>query len=84
MSVTFFYLAIQNMHCAAFQTISSSPCCRRIAPTLLLDVPLDSAIMKEEIFGPLLPIITVRENEKNVMLLDHQTFRHLFLLTLLD
>ncbi|EES15756.1 aldehyde dehydrogenase [Sorghum bicolor] len=31
----------------------------RIAPTLLLDVPLDSAIMKEEIFGPLLPIITV-------------------------
>ncbi|KAL5648499.1 hypothetical protein ACJX0J_039308, partial [Zea mays] len=31
----------------------------RIAPTLLLDVPLDSAMMKEEIFGPLLPIITV-------------------------
>jgi aldehyde dehydrogenase (NAD+) len=35
---------------------------RRIAPTLLLDVPLDSAMMKEEIFGPLLPIITVRKN----------------------
>ncbi|WVZ88665.1 hypothetical protein U9M48_035157 [Paspalum notatum var. saurae] len=31
----------------------------KIAPTLLLDVPLDSTIMKEEIFGPLLPIITV-------------------------
>ncbi|XP_048529203.1 aldehyde dehydrogenase family 3 member H1-like [Triticum urartu] len=31
----------------------------KIAPTIFLDVPLDSAIMKEEIFGPLLPIITV-------------------------
>ncbi|EEF39460.1 conserved hypothetical protein [Ricinus communis] len=30
-----------------------------IAPTLLLDVPEDSQIMQEEIFGPLLPIITV-------------------------
>lgn len=34
--------------------------CRKIAPTLLLDVPHDSLIMDEEIFGPLLPIITVR------------------------
>uniref|UniRef100_A0ACD5Y571 Uncharacterized protein n=1 Tax=Avena sativa TaxID=4498 RepID=A0ACD5Y571_AVESA len=31
----------------------------KIAPTIYLDVPLDSAIMKDEIFGPLLPIITV-------------------------
>ncbi|KQJ92012.1 hypothetical protein BRADI_4g41190v3 [Brachypodium distachyon] len=31
----------------------------KIAPTILLDVPLDSAIMREEIFGPFLPIITV-------------------------
>lgn len=47
---------------------------RRIAPTLLLDVPLDSAMMKEEIFGPLLPIITVRKNgkRKKGMLLDQQ------------
>lgn len=28
-----------------------------IAPTLILDPPLDSAIMQEEIFGPLLPVI---------------------------
>ena len=28
-----------------------------IAPTVLEDVPLDAAIMREEIFGPLLPII---------------------------
>lgn len=31
----------------------------RISPTVLLDVPRDSLIMSEEIFGPLLPIITV-------------------------
>ncbi|KAL6522178.1 hypothetical protein OROMI_032055 [Orobanche minor] len=31
----------------------------KIAPTILLDVPEDSLIMNEEIFGPLLPIITV-------------------------
>eukprot|EP00252_Welwitschia_mirabilis_P024413 TRINITY_DN7234_c0_g1_i1.p1 TRINITY_DN7234_c0_g1~~TRINITY_DN7234_c0_g1_i1.p1 ORF type:complete len:479 (+),score=103.05 TRINITY_DN7234_c0_g1_i1:281-1717(+) len=30
-----------------------------ISPTLLLDVPRNSSIMEEEIFGPLLPIITV-------------------------
>lgn len=33
--------------------------CRKMAPTILLDVPQDSAIMNEEIFGPLLPIVTV-------------------------
>ncbi|CAL9058258.1 aldehyde dehydrogenase family 3 member H1-like isoform X1 [Musa acuminata AAA Group] len=33
----------------------------RIAPTILLDVPSDSLIMKEEVFGPLLPIVTVDE-----------------------
>ncbi|XP_060214438.1 aldehyde dehydrogenase [Lycium barbarum] len=35
----------------------------KIAPTILLDVPEDSLIMKEEIFGPLLPIITVNKVE---------------------
>ncbi|MBA0837235.1 hypothetical protein Goarm_009410, partial [Gossypium armourianum] len=30
----------------------------QIAPTIFLDVPVNSLIMKEEIFGPLLPIIT--------------------------
>jgi aldehyde dehydrogenase (NAD+) len=34
---------------------------RKIAPTLLLDVPQDSAIMTGEIFGPLLPIVTVSD-----------------------
>ncbi|KAJ4950289.1 hypothetical protein NE237_027121 [Protea cynaroides] len=35
----------------------------KIAPTFLLDVPEDSQIMNEEIFGPLLPIVTVDKVE---------------------
>lgn len=35
------------------------PQCRFIEPTILVDPPLKAAIMNEEIFGPLLPIITV-------------------------
>ncbi|KAI9097645.1 hypothetical protein K1719_025416 [Acacia pycnantha] len=37
----------------------------RIAPTILLDAPRNSLIMKEEIFGPLLPIITVNKLEES-------------------
>ncbi|KAJ7959155.1 Aldehyde dehydrogenase [Quillaja saponaria] len=37
----------------------------RIAPTILLDVPRDSLIMNEEIFGPLLPILTVDKVEES-------------------
>lgn len=33
--------------------------CRLIEPTVLVDPPLKAGIMTEEIFGPLLPIITV-------------------------
>ncbi|KAK7358782.1 hypothetical protein VNO77_00721 [Canavalia gladiata] len=31
----------------------------KIAPTIILDVPEDAMVMQEEIFGPILPIITV-------------------------
>ena len=37
---------------------SSNRATRYIAPTLLTDVNLESKLMKEEIFGPLLPILT--------------------------
>ncbi|KAK7261538.1 hypothetical protein RIF29_27852 [Crotalaria pallida] len=37
-----------------------------IEPTILLDPPLDSAIMTEEIFGPLLPIITLEKIENGI------------------
>lgn len=36
----------------------SDPERRFIEPTVLVDVPLDSPIMQEEIFGPVLPLIT--------------------------
>lgn len=38
--------------------------CRIIEPTILLDPPLDAQIMTEEIFGPLLPIITVKSTHR--------------------
>ncbi|GJW75236.1 aldehyde dehydrogenase family 3 member F1-like protein [Tanacetum coccineum] len=37
-----------------------------IEPTILLDPPLDAAIMTEEIFGPLLPIITLENIEDSI------------------
>ncbi|XP_047982818.1 aldehyde dehydrogenase family 3 member F1-like [Salvia hispanica] len=37
-----------------------------IEPTLLLDPPLDAQIMTEEIFGPLLPIITLDNIEESI------------------
>ncbi|XP_029997441.1 aldehyde dehydrogenase family 3 member B1 [Sphaeramia orbicularis] len=37
-----------------------------IAPTVLVDVTEDDALMEEEIFGPILPIITVESLEKGI------------------
>lgn len=45
----------------------------KIAPTIFLDVPLDSAMMKEEIFGPLLPIITVEKIHESFGLINSMT-----------
>ncbi len=39
---------------------------RYIAPTLLTDVDLDSKLMNEEIFGPLLPIIPVQSTDEAI------------------
>lgn len=36
---------------------------RRISPTIILNPPIGSALMKEEIFGPLLPIISLPSSE---------------------
>lgn len=35
----------------------------KIAPTIILDAPEDSSLMNEEIFGPILPIVTVDKIE---------------------
>ncbi|KAF8023658.1 hypothetical protein BT93_F0989 [Corymbia citriodora subsp. variegata] len=42
----------------------------QIAPTILLDVPRDSLIMNEEIFGPLLPILTVDKLEESYHIIN--------------
>lgn len=44
---------------------------RFIEPTILLDPPLDAEIMTEEIFGPILPIITVTNNILNSLYLQN-------------
>lgn len=43
---------------------------RYIAPTLLDNVKKDSPIMQEEIFGPVLPIITYKQKEEVLQLID--------------
>lgn len=37
-----------------------------IQPTILLDPPLSSEIMNDEIFGPLLPVITLKRIEESI------------------
>ncbi|GAV59774.1 Aldedh domain-containing protein [Cephalotus follicularis] len=37
-----------------------------IEPTILVDPPLDAEIMKEEIFGPFLPIITLNDIKESI------------------
>ena len=44
----------------------SDPDERYIAPTVLVDVPIDSAIMQEEVFGPILPVLEIDSVESVV------------------
>lgn len=41
-----------------------------VEPTILVDPPLDAAIMTEEIFGPLLPIITLDKVEDSIAFIN--------------
>ena len=41
----------------------SNPAERYLAPTVLIDVPPDAPILQEEIFGPVLPVVTYRTLE---------------------
>ncbi|KAJ6775106.1 ALDEHYDE DEHYDROGENASE [Salix purpurea] len=45
----------------------------KIAPTIFLDVPEDSQLMQEEIFGPLLPIITVENVKDSIDLINSKS-----------
>lgn len=39
---------------------------KKLQPTLILNPSLDSGIMKEEIFGPLLPVFTVKNIQESI------------------
>ncbi|KAM9117878.1 aldehyde dehydrogenase family 3 member A2-like isoform 1-T1 [Pangshura tecta] len=43
-----------------------------IAPTILTDVSPDSKIMKEEIFGPLLPIVTIKSADEAIEFINQR------------
>jgi aldehyde dehydrogenase (NAD+) len=43
---------------------SADPAERYIAPTVLVDVPEEAGILREEIFGPVLPVLTYRTPEE--------------------
>lgn len=39
---------------------------RYVAPTILTNVPLDAAVMQDEIFGPILPVLTYRSIDEAI------------------
>lgn len=43
---------------------------RYIEPTVLTDVPLDAAVMGEEIFGPILPVISVASLDEAIAIVE--------------
>jgi aldehyde dehydrogenase (NAD+) len=57
-------LAGQRVHIGGRVDVAA----RFVEPTIVLDPPLDSALMQEEIFGPVLPVITVDDMDEAVRL----------------
>ena len=47
----------------------TEPAWRRLAPCLVLDLPLHSALMQEEIFGPVLPVLTYDNTDQALALI---------------
>lgn len=41
-----------------------------LAPTLILDVPMEASLMQEEIFGPILPVLTFRTLEEVITIVN--------------
>lgn len=50
----------------------TDPTQRFIEPTIVTDVKPDDAIMQEEIFGPVLPIITVATPEEAIEFINQR------------
>ncbi len=51
-------------------TLGAAPQKQKIAPTLVLDPPLDHPIMQQEIFGPLLPIISCKNMDEAIAFIN--------------
>ncbi len=49
---------------------SCSPVEKYVAPTLLLNPPFECRVMKEEIFGPILPVISYQNDDDMFSILD--------------
>ena len=47
---------------------------RYIAPTVMTDVDVGSAVMREEIFGPILPIVNVQSVNEAVAFINARCF----------
>jgi aldehyde dehydrogenase (NAD+) len=43
---------------------------RYVAPTVLTDVPLDAQIMQDEIFGPLLPVVSIQALDEALRIIN--------------
>lgn len=50
---------------------SSASNARKIPPTVIVDPALDTAVMSEEIFGPVLPILTYKNREDAQRIIAH-------------
>ncbi len=48
----------------------TDPAARYFAPTLVTDVTKDSALMREEIFGPILPLVAYRDLDQAIALIQ--------------
>jgi coniferyl-aldehyde dehydrogenase len=55
-----------------FGGASRDDAARRLAPALIVDPPLDLAVMREEVFGPLLPLIAYDQVEDAVAFIARQ------------
>lgn len=54
------------------QRLRSDAHCSPSAPTVVVDVGEDDALMQEEIFGPILPIIAVDSMEEAIEFVNRQ------------
>uniref|UniRef100_H2Z8X6 Aldehyde dehydrogenase n=1 Tax=Ciona savignyi TaxID=51511 RepID=H2Z8X6_CIOSA len=43
-----------------------------VAPTVVVDVPLDSAYMQEEMFGPILMVITIKDIDEAISIINQR------------